>query len=52
VIEEKASIGANSSILPGIRIGHHAVIGTGAVVTRDVEPNSVMVGVPAKKFKK
>jgi acetyltransferase-like isoleucine patch superfamily enzyme len=52
VIEEKASIGANSSILPGIRIGHHAVIGTGAVVTHDVEPNSVMVGVPAKKVQK
>lgn len=48
VIEEKASIGANSTILPGLRIGHHSVVGSGAVVTHDVKPNSVVVGVPAR----
>lgn len=44
-------IGANASILPGISIGDGAVIGAGAVVTSDVEPYSVVAGVPAKKIK-
>jgi acetyltransferase-like isoleucine patch superfamily enzyme len=52
VIEEKASIGANSTILPGIRVGYHAVIGSGSVVTRDVEPNTVVIGAPAKVLRK
>jgi acetyltransferase-like isoleucine patch superfamily enzyme len=52
IIEEKASIGANSTILPGIRVGHHAVVGSGAVVTKDVEPNTVVAGVPAKVLHK
>ena len=44
------SIGASVTILPGVTIGEHAVIGAGAVVTKDVEPFSVVVGVPAKKL--
>jgi len=52
IIEEKVSIGANSTILPGIRVGHNAVIGSGTVVTRDVPPGKVMVGVPAKVLEK
>lgn len=48
VVEEGASIGANATILPGIRIGRHAMIGAGAVVTRSVPPNAVVVGNPAK----
>lgn len=45
-------IGANASILRGVTIGDGAVIGAGSVVTRDVEPYSVVVGSPAKTIKK
>lgn len=48
VVEQGASIGANATILPGVRIGARAMIGAGAVVTRDVAPDSVMVGNPAR----
>lgn len=47
-VEEGASIGANATILPGIRIGRNAMIGAGAVVTRSVPPNAIVVGNPAK----
>ena len=50
-IELGASIGAGAVILPGITIGHHAMIGAGAVVTHDVEPYSVIVGNPARHIK-
>jgi UDP-2-acetamido-3-amino-2,3-dideoxy-glucuronate N-acetyltransferase len=43
-----ASIGANATILPGLTIGRHAMVGAGAVVTRDVPDKAVMVGNPAK----
>lgn len=48
VVEQGASIGANATILPGIRIGRNAMVGAGAVVTRSVPPNAVVVGNPAK----
>jgi acetyltransferase-like isoleucine patch superfamily enzyme len=48
VIGEGAWIGARSVVLPGVTIGHGAVVGAGAVVTKDVPPNSVVVGVPAR----
>jgi phosphonate metabolism protein (transferase hexapeptide repeat family) len=44
-------IGHNSIIMPGVNVGNGAVIGAGAVVTKDVEPYSVVVGVPAKRIK-
>jgi acetyltransferase-like isoleucine patch superfamily enzyme len=40
-------IGVNSVILPGVTIGKGAIVGAGAVVTRDVEPFSIVAGVPA-----
>lgn len=43
-------IGANSTILPNLTIGENAKIGAGAVVTKDVPPNTTVVGVPAKKL--
>ena len=44
-------IGGNSTILPGISIGENSVVGAGSVVNKNVEPNSLYVGVPAKKIK-
>lgn len=44
-------IGSNVTILNGITIGDGAIIGAGAVVTKDVEPYSIVVGVPAKVIK-
>lgn len=43
-----ASIGANATILPGLRIGQFAMIGAGAVVTRSVPPYAIVVGNPAR----
>lgn len=43
-----ADIGTNATILPGVTIGKGAIVGAGAVVTSDVEPFSVVAGVPAK----
>ncbi|OPG12438.1 WxcM-like domain-containing protein [Microbispora sp. GKU 823] len=48
VVRSGASIGANSTILPGVEIGTGAMVGAGAVVTRSVPPNSVVVGNPAR----
>ncbi len=47
-IEARASIGGGATILPGIRIGKGAVVGAGAVVTRDVADGDVVVGNPAR----
>ena len=47
-IEHGASIGANATILPGITIGQHAMVGAGAVVTRSVPPNAIVTGNPAR----
>lgn len=46
-----ASIGANATILPGITIGKDAIVGAGAVVTKTVEPNTTVIGNPARKVK-
>lgn len=51
-LEDNVWIGANAVITPGITIGTGSIIGAGAVVTKDVEPYSVMGGVPAKLIKK
>lgn len=48
VVEPYASIGANATILPGIRIGSGAMIGAGAVVTRSVPSNAIVVGNPGR----
>ncbi|MEO3991183.1 acyltransferase [Pseudocitrobacter cyperus] len=47
IIESRASIGANATILPGITIGEGAMVGAGAVVTKDVEPYTLVFGNPA-----
>jgi maltose O-acetyltransferase len=48
IIDEGAWIGARSTILPGVTIGRGAVIAAGAVVTRDVAPDTLVGGVPAR----
>lgn len=52
VVEDYARIGANSTILPGVRIGRNSLIGAGSVVVGDVPPGSVVAGNPAKVIKK
>jgi acetyltransferase-like isoleucine patch superfamily enzyme/dTDP-4-dehydrorhamnose 3,5-epimerase-like enzyme len=47
-IRRNASIGANATILPGITIGQFAMVGAGAVVTKDVPPYAIVVGNPAR----
>lgn len=51
-IGNKVWIGANVTILPGVSIGDGAIIAAGAVVTKDVEPDTIVGGVPAKRIKK
>lgn len=48
IIRKGASIGANSTILPGLHVGQHSMIGAGAVVTKDVPPYAIVVGNPAR----
>jgi len=48
VIDDHAAIGANVTILPGIRIGEGALVAAGAIVTKDVPAHKLAVGAPAK----
>jgi len=47
-IEDNAIIGASSSIKSGVRIGKNSVIGMGSLITKDVPPNTLVMGSPAK----
>jgi len=51
VVESGCSIGANSTILPSLILGKECVIGAGSVVTKDVKPNSLVYGNPAREHK-
>ena len=48
IVRRGASIGANATLLPGIVVGERAMVGAGAVVTRDVPPRAIVVGNPAR----
>jgi UDP-2-acetamido-3-amino-2,3-dideoxy-glucuronate N-acetyltransferase len=50
-VKKGASIGSNATILCGITIGENALIGAGAVVTKNVAPNTIVAGNPAKVLK-
>ena len=47
-VMRRASIGSNATILGNVKIGENAMIGAGAVVTKDVPDNAVVAGVPAR----
>lgn len=50
VVERGVSIGANATILPGLRLGRYSMIAAGAVVTGDVPPFALVVGSPARQI--
>lgn len=50
-IKRNAWVGAGATILPGVTVGENAIVAAGAVVSRDVPPNTVVAGVPAKVVK-
>ena len=51
IIEDNCNIGAGAVIIGGIKIGKNSTIGANAVVTKDIPPNSIAVGIPAKVIK-
>ena len=51
-VKKGASIGSSATIICGVTIGENAIVGAGAVVTKDVPSNSTVAGVPAKILKK
>lgn len=51
-VKEGASIGSGATILGGVTVGEKAVVGAGSVVTKDVPPNAVVAGNPARVMKK
>jgi len=51
IIEDNVLIGANAVVLEGVRIGKGAVVAAGSVVTKNVEPDTVVAGIPARMIK-
>jgi len=51
IIGANCVIGINSIIMPGVKIGDHVIVGSGAVVTKNIESHCVVVGNPAKVIK-
>jgi serine acetyltransferase len=51
IIEDDVWLGTNAVVLPGVRVGRGAVVGAGAVVTRDVPPFTVVAGAPARPIR-
>jgi acetyltransferase-like isoleucine patch superfamily enzyme len=51
IIEDDVWIGSNAVILPGVRIGKGAIVGAGAVVTKNVLPYTIVAGVPARNIR-
>ena len=52
VVKEGAWIGAAATVLPGVTVGRNSIVAAGSVVTKDVEDNTVVAGVPAKVIKR
>ncbi len=51
IIEDNVRISGGVTIQPGVTIGEDAIVGTGSIVTKDVEPRTIVIGVPAKKLR-
>ena len=52
VIEHDCWLGVNAVVLKGVRIGHHSIVGANSVVTKDVEPHSIVAGIPARPIRR
>ena len=52
ILEERVWLGNRSIVLKGVTIGHDAVVAAGSVVTKDVEPRTVVAGVPARVIRR
>jgi acetyltransferase-like isoleucine patch superfamily enzyme len=52
LVKKGASIGSSATLLCGVTIGENAIVGAGSVVTKDVLPNTIVVGNPAKTLRK
>jgi len=50
LLKKGCSVGANATIICGVTVGEYALIGSGAVINKDVKPYALMVGVPAKQI--
>lgn len=50
IVKRGASIGANATILPGVTIGERAMVGAGAIITKDVPAYALVIGTPAKQI--
>lgn len=48
VVERRAMVGANATLLPGVRVGEGSLVGAGSVVTKDVPPGVIAAGSPAR----
>ncbi len=51
VVKKRAAIGSNATVMCGVTIGEGALVGAGAVVTKDVSPNTIVVGNPARALR-
>lgn len=51
VVKQGASIGSSATLLSGITVGENAIVGAGSLVTKDVPPNTVVAGNPAKNIR-
>jgi len=51
LIEDNVWIGANVIVFPGVKIGKNSIVGAGSIVTKDVKPNTIVKGQPAKAIK-
>ena len=51
IIKRNAWIGAGATILPGVTVGDNSIVAAGAVVNKDVPPNTIVGGIPAKLIK-
>ena len=49
-VMDNVYIGYNATIMPNVKIGENVIIGAGALVSKDLEPNGIYVGIPARKI--